>query len=96
MATVVFNSVLSNGNMLKAIPTAIITARKVMINVSLKNWNINCCFLLPNTFRTPTSLARLTACAVARFIKLIQAIISRKSPIRLKAVISSLLKVRPL
>src|SRR5688572_30375575 len=43
-------------------------------NASPRNWRTNCFFSAPKTLRMPTSAARLAERAVARFIKLIQAI----------------------
>ncbi len=57
-----------------AIPMAITKDRKQAISDSTRNWAIKLFFRLPNTFRTPTSFARLAEQAVERFIKLMQAI----------------------
>ena len=62
-------------------------ALQTMIAVSIRNCSASCLRLLPSTFRTPTSLERLTACAVARFMKLTQAITIRKMPMSVSAVI---------
>ena len=54
--------------------TAIITEKKVSSNASPINCPINADRMAPTTFRIPTSFARFAERAVARFIKLIQAI----------------------
>ena len=71
-----------------AIVIAITSAQDTMMVVSPTNWTASCFRLLPSTFLTPTSFARLTACAVARLIKFTQAMMIRKSRWR-KAVIIS-------
>ena len=58
---------------------------KVVVSIdSVKNCVINCFFAEPNTLRMPTSLLRFVAVAVARFIKLTQAIKSINNAIALK------------
>ncbi|MNL23878.1 hypothetical protein D3C87_1452870 [compost metagenome] len=49
--------------------------------VSPMNCQNSCVFVLPNTLRTPTSRARLSACAVARFTKLMLAVPMSSMPI---------------
>ena len=55
----------------------------VMNAVSFRNCFKICERLLPNTFLTPISFARLTDCAVARLMKFTQATSNRKNPIKL-------------
>ena len=62
-------------NMLSSIGVNATEMRVAIIvtkNVSLRNWKTNCLFVLPMVLRMPISLARFVACAVVRFIKLIQ------------------------
>src|SRR5690242_16088927 len=61
-----------NNNSVKTM--AIINAIKLIKTLSPRNWVIKDFFSAPKTFRTPTSAERFEDCAVARFIKLIQAI----------------------
>src|SRR5205085_9322734 len=53
---------------------------KTSNSASPKNCMINCIRPAPTTFRTPTSFARASACAVDRFTKLIQANIKTAKP----------------
>src|SRR5678816_4514278 len=53
--------------------TAMSEETKLYKNASNKNCLINCDLVEPVTFRMPTSLARLEALAVDRFIKFTQA-----------------------
>src|ERR1043166_4818115 len=53
--------------------TAITEEITLYKNASVRNCRINCVFVEPVTLRMPTSLARLEALAVERFIKLTQA-----------------------
>ena len=59
----------------------ILTINDTITIDSLKNCRINCGRPAPSTLRIPTSRARLVARAVARFIKLIQAISRMKNAI---------------
>ena len=52
-----------------------IRAKKAIKIASPINWLIRMPFTAPITLRTPTSLARLTDRAVAKFMKLMQAMI---------------------
>src|SRR5687767_6380311 len=63
-----------DGNATEVISTATTVEKATIKNVSKRNCFFKCHLLLPKTFRTPTSFDRLTACAVERFIKLVQAI----------------------
>ncbi len=66
------------GNTSQAMAVANATANKVIRKVSPMNCMMRFLRLLPNTLRTPTSLARFTACAVARLMKLTQAMIRQE------------------
>ncbi|MNI60953.1 hypothetical protein D3C85_1340470 [compost metagenome] len=52
-----------------------------IVRVSVKNCTTSWLRWLPITLRMPTSFERLTACAVAKLIKLIDAVIIKKKPI---------------
>ena len=67
------------GNNKVAIRTAIPTEIKVIKVASVKNCPMMEERPAPITFRTPTSLARLEALAVAKFTKLMQEIINNNS-----------------
>ena len=86
---------LNCGNTNITIINATVTDNITINKASPINWRINDERTAPTTFLTPTSFERLTACAVARFIKLTQAISTRKSAINSKAKMSDLLNVCP-
>ena len=81
------SNLFKKGKAIVAIVMASSNAAKTITDVSLKNWMPNCFRLLPRTFLTPTSFERLTACAVARFMKFTHAIKIRKIPINDNALI---------
>src|SRR5665647_2911141 len=72
------------GNAINTKTIANTKAIDVSIIDSNKNCRTNSAFIEPNTLRIPTSLARLEAPAVERFIKFIHAISSIKNAMALK------------
>ncbi len=82
----VSSSLFKNGSTPAATKTAKTEALHTINAVSPMNCRASCLRLLPNTFLTPTSFERFTACAVARLMKFTQAITRRKIPISDKAV----------
>ena len=76
---------LSNGMMSKVAITAMIIEKTESKIVSPINWKMSCLRSAPITFLTPISLALLKDLAVARLIKLKQAITRTKMAITVKA-----------
>lgn len=65
-----------------------IKAARVTISVSPRNWMMRIFLELPRLFRIPTSFARRTACAVARFVKLMLAMTRITNPITIRMFIA--------
>src|SRR5258708_15813172 len=74
-------SSLKKGNDTWARPNAKTNATATIKKVSVKNCQINCERVEPIDLRIPTSLARVSDCAVLKFIKLLHASNSTKTPI---------------
>ena len=74
MVNLIPNRLLKAGRVSSTISNPSINAKKLTRIDSERNCEINLFFPEPTTFRRPTSLALVADLAVARFIKLIQAI----------------------
>ena len=78
----VLNNPFTNGRADAANKQASSIAVNVINAVSEINCQNSCEGRLPNTFRIPTSLERLSAWAVARLMKLTQAVMIKNKPIK--------------